>query len=150
MNLHRLGCDLCSPRRPRRPACGAGRRCDCGTGGGAGRARGRRSGRVRPMRTAAELAALEEAGRGAARVRRRRGGPSRAPPPLAGRFLEGGWRFFRDGAELHLVPFGLADADPAWDDGPEYVTDVLGGAPPGPTEERGSELATGTGDAPMQ
>ena len=111
----------------------------------------------RPRQTDhAELAALEAAERQAARERRRHGGPSRVPPPLAGRFL--GWmEVLPDGTELHLASFGLADAelrldgadDPAFTALKAEYADVLGGAPPGLPPERGMELVIETGDAPM-
>ena len=104
----------------------------------------------------AELAALEAAAREAARARRRHGGPSRAAPPLAGRFV-GGVEVLRDGTELHLASFRLADAelrlegsdDPAFAALKAEYADVLGGAPPGLPPERGMELVIETGDAPM-
>ena len=111
----------------------------------------------RPRQTDhAELAALEAAERQAARERRRHGGPSRVPPPLAGRFL-GGMEVLPDGTELHLASFGLADAelrldgadDPAFTALKAEYADVLGGAPPGLPPERGMELVIETGDAPM-
>ena len=58
----------------------------------------------------ADLAALEAADRQAARERRRHGGPSRAAPPLAGRFVDG-VEMLRDGTELHLASFCLADVE---------------------------------------
>ena len=104
----------------------------------------------------AELAALEAAERQAARERRRRGGPSREAPPLAGRFA-GGMEVLRDGTELHLASFCLADAELRLDgvDDPAFAAlkakyaDVLGGAPPGLPPERDMELVIETGDAPM-
>jgi len=104
----------------------------------------------------ADIAALEAAERQAARDRRRHGGPSRVPPPLGGRFL-GGMEVLRDGTELHLASFGLADAelrlegadDPAFAALKAEYADVLGGAPPGLPPERGMELVIETGDAPM-
>ena len=104
----------------------------------------------------AELAALEAAERQAARERRRHGGPSREAPPLAGRFA-GGMEVLRDGTELHLASFCLADAelrldgvdDPAFADLKTKYADVLGGAPPGLPPERDMELVIETGDAPM-
>ena len=53
---------------------------------------------------------LEATERLAARERRRHGGPSRAPPALDGRFLEG-VEVLRNGTELHLASFCLADAE---------------------------------------
>ena len=104
----------------------------------------------------AELAALEAAERQAARDRRRNGGPSRAAPPLAGRFA-GGMEVLRDGTELHLASFCLADAELRLDrvDDPAFAAlkakyaDVLGGAPPGLPPERDMELVIETGDSPM-
>ncbi len=63
----------------------------------------------------------------------------------------------RDGTELHLAPFCLADAELrlAGDDDPTFAAlkveyaDVLGGAPPGMPPEQGMEFVTETGDAPM-
>ena len=104
----------------------------------------------------AALAALEAAERQAARERRRHGGPSRAPPPLDGRFV-GGVEVLRDGTELHLASFCMTDAELrlAGSDDPTFAAlkveyaDVLGGAPPGLPPERGMELVIETGDAPM-
>jgi hypothetical protein len=104
----------------------------------------------------AELAALEAAERQAARERRRHGGPSRVAPRLDGRFAEG-VEVLRDGTELHLASFNVADAELrlAGDDDPAFAAlkveyaDVLGGAPPGLPPERGMELVIETGDAPM-
>ncbi len=75
---------------------------------------------------------------------------------LNGRFV-GGVEVLRDGTELHLVSFGLADAelrlagydDPAFAALKAEYADVLGGAPPGLPPERGMELVIETGDAPM-
>ena len=122
---------------------------------GAGKARSK--GWSRPVHADhAELAALEAAERQAARERRRHGGPSRVAPPLDGRFV-GGVEVLRDGTELHLASFCLADAELrlAGDDDPAFAAlkveyaDVLGGAPPGMPPERGMELVIETGDAPM-
>ena len=104
----------------------------------------------------AELAALEAAERQAARERRRHGGPSRVAPRLDGRFA-GGVEVLRDGTELHLASFCLADAELhlAGDDDAAFAAlkveyaDVLGGAPPGLPPERGMELVIETGDALM-
>jgi hypothetical protein len=74
------------------------------------------------------MPALEAAARHAARARRHQGGPSRAPPPLDGHFIDG------------VEAFAALKA--------EYV-DVLGGAPPGLPPDRGMELVIETGDAPM-
>ena len=104
----------------------------------------------------AELAALEAAERQAARARRRHGGPTRTPPLVAGRFVDG-VEFLRDGTELYLAAFCLVEAELrlAGEDDPAFATlkteyaDVLGGAPPGLPPERGMELVIETGDAPM-
>ena len=104
----------------------------------------------------ADLAALEAADRQAARERRRHGGPSRAAPPLAGRFVDG-VEILRDGTELHLASFCLADVElslsgadhPAFTALKTEYADVLGGAPPGLPPDRGMELIIETGDAPM-
>ena len=104
----------------------------------------------------AELAALEAAARQAARTRRRRGGPSRVAPPVDGRFVDG-VEVLRDGTELHLASFDMADAelrltgadDPAFAALKAEYADVLGGAPPGLPPDRGMELVIETGDAPM-
>jgi hypothetical protein len=63
----------------------------------------------------------------------------------------------RDGTELHLASFCLADAELRLEgaDDPAFATlkaeyaDVLGGAPPGLPPDRGMELVIETGDAPM-
>ncbi len=104
----------------------------------------------------AELAAIKAAERQAARERRRHGGPSRVAPRLDGRFA-GGVEVLRDGTELHLASFCLADAELllAGDDDAAFAAfkveygDVLGGAPPGLPPERCMELVIETGDAPM-
>jgi hypothetical protein len=104
----------------------------------------------------AELAALEVAERSSARERRRHGWPSRAPPLLDGRFAEG-VEVLRDGTELHLASFCLADVELrlAGDDDVEFAAlkveyaDVLGGAQPGLPQERGMELVIETGDTLM-
>jgi hypothetical protein len=104
----------------------------------------------------AELAALEAAERSAARERRRHGGPSPAPPRLDHRFA-GGLEVLRDGTELHLASFCLADVELrfAGDDDAAFAAlkvgyaDVLGGAPSGLPPERGMKLVIETGDAPM-
>ena len=104
----------------------------------------------------AELAALEAAEQQLARERRRHGGPTRAAPRLDGRFV-GGVEVLRDGTELHLASFCLADAelrlegqdDPAFTALKVEYADVLGGAPPGLLPDRGMELVIETGDAPM-
>ena len=124
---------------------------------GPGPSRARSKGWSRPVHADhATLAALEATERLAARERRRHGGPSRAPPALDGRFLEG-VEVLRDGTELHLASFCLADAelrltgadDPAFAALKVEYADVLGGAPPGLPPERGMELVIETGDAPM-
>jgi hypothetical protein len=77
---------------------------------GQGSARPRSKGWSRPAQADhAELAALEAAAREAAHERRRPDGRSRVAPSLAGRFV-GGTEVLRDGTELHLALFGLADA----------------------------------------
>ena len=111
----------------------------------------------RPVRADhAELAAREAAERLAARERRRHGGPTHPAPPIADRFVDG-LEILRDGTELHLASFRLADAelrldgadDPAFTAVKTKYADVLGGAPPGLPPERGMELVIETGDAPM-
>ena len=57
----------------------------------------------------AELAALEAAARQAASKRCRHSWPSRAAPHLPGRFINS-VEVLRDGTELHLASFLLADA----------------------------------------
>ena len=118
--------------------------------------RGAWSGWSRPAQADhAELAALEAAERQAARERRRHGGPDRAAPPVAGRFVDG-VDVLRDGTELHLASFCLADAelrltgadDPAFAPLKAAYADVLGGAPPGMPPERlppTAAVATDTG-----
>jgi hypothetical protein len=77
-------------------------------------------------------------------------------PRLAGSFV-GGVEVLRDGTELHLASFCLADAELRLEgaDDPAFATlkaeyaDVLGGAPPGLPPDRGMELVIETGDAPM-
>jgi hypothetical protein len=77
-------------------------------------------------------------------------------PRLDGRFAEG-VEVLRDGTELHLASFNVADAELrlAGDDDAAFAAlkveyaDVLGGAPPGLPPERGMELVIETGDAPM-
>ena len=102
----------------------------------------------------AELAAAEAATAQAARARRR---PGRAPAPRCiGRFADG-VEVLKDGTELHLASFCLADAelclagadDPAFSTLKVRYADVLGGAPPGMPPDRGMELELETGDAPM-
>ena len=106
---------------------------------GPGSARPRSKGWSRPAQADhAELAALEAAARAAGRERRRPGGPCRLAPPLIGRFV-GGMEVLRDGTELHLASFCLADAelrlegadDPAFTALKAEFADVPGGAPPG-------------------
>jgi hypothetical protein len=95
----------------------------------------------------AALAAMEETAWRTAQARRRHGGPSRPPSALTGRFVAG-VEVLRDGTELHLASFGLADAerrlagydDPAFAPLKAEYADVLGGAPPGLPPERGMEL----------
>ncbi len=94
--------------------------------------------------------------REAARERRRPDGRSRVAPSLASRFV-GGTEVLRDGTELHLASFGLADAELRLEgaDAPAFATlkaeyaDVLGGPPPGLPPDRGMELVIETGDALM-
>ena len=102
----------------------------------------------------AELAAAEAAHRLAARARRRPAGLS--APPCTGRFSDG-VEVLKDGTELHLASFSLADADLrlAGADDPAFAAlkveyaDVLGGAPSGLPPDRGMELELETGGAPM-
>ena len=102
----------------------------------------------------AELAATEAATAQAARARRR---PGRPPAPrCVGRFADG-MEVLKDGTELHLASFCLADAELrlAGCDDPGFAAlkvryaDVLGGAPPGMPPDRGMELELETGGAPM-
>ena len=111
----------------------------------------------RPMQADhAELAAREAAERLAAHERRRHGRPDHPTPPLTARFVDG-LEILRDGTELHLASFCLADAklrlegadNPAFASLTAEYADVLGGAPPGLPPERGMELILETGDAPM-
>ncbi len=102
----------------------------------------------------AELAAVEAATVQAARARRRSG----LPPATScdGRFADG-VEVLKDGTELHLVSFCLADAelrlegadDPAFAALKVTYADVLGGAPSGMPPDRGIELELETGSAPM-
>jgi hypothetical protein len=63
----------------------------------------------------------------------------------------------KDGTELHLASFCLADAelrlegadDPAFAELKVTYADVLGGAPSGMPRDRGMELELQTGSAPM-
>ncbi len=105
----------------------------------------------------AELAALEEAQRQAARARRHFRRPGRDPPPTPTcRFVDG-LEVLRDGTELHLASFHPADAelrlagvdDPAFAALTAKYADVLAGAPKGMPPDRGMELVLETGDAPM-
>ena len=104
----------------------------------------------------AELAAVEEAERQAARIRRRHGSPAYTETSLAGRFADG-VETLRDGTELHLASFGPADAelrlegvdDPAFAALKAEYADVLGEIPPGLPPDRGMELVLETGRAPM-
>jgi hypothetical protein len=93
----------------------------------------------------AELAATKAATVQAARVRRH---PGRPPAPrYVGRFADG-MEVLKDGTELHLVSFCLADAelrlagadDPAFAALKVKYANVLGGAPPGMPPDRGMEL----------
>jgi hypothetical protein len=102
----------------------------------------------------AELAAAEAATARAARARRH---PGRPPEPrYVGRFPDG-VEMLKDGTELHLASFCLADAelrlagadDPAFAALKIQYADVLGGAPPGMPPDHGMELELKTGDAPM-
>ena len=102
----------------------------------------------------AELAAAEAATTQAARARRR---PGRPPAPCCvGRFADG-VEVLKDGTELHLASFCLADAELrlAGADDPVFTAlkvryaDVLSGAPPGMPPDRGMELELETGGAPM-
>jgi hypothetical protein len=85
-----------------------------------------------------------------ARERRRPDRRSRVAPSLAGRFV-GGTEVLRDGAELHLASFGLADSELRLEgaDAPAFAAlkaeyaHVLDGPPPG------LELVIETGDTPM-
>ena len=101
----------------------------------------------------AELAAVEAATTQAARTRRR---PGRPPEPrCVGRFVDG-VEVLKDGTELHLASFCMADAelrlagadDPAFAALKVKYADVLGGAPPGMPPDRGMELELETGGAP--
>ncbi len=104
----------------------------------------------------AELTALEAASREAARERRRPDGRSRVAPSLAGRFV-GGTEVLRDGTELHLASFGLADAELCLEgaDAPAFAAlkaeyaDVLFCPPQGLPPDRGMELVIETGNALM-
>ena len=102
----------------------------------------------------ATLAAAEAAALQAARARRR---PGRPPEPrCVGRFADG-VEVLKDGTELHLASFCLADAelslegadDPAFAGLKVKYADVLGGAPAGMPPDRGMELELETGGAPM-
>ena len=87
-----------------------------------------------PCRTGSE-SATEAAARQAARTRRRPGLPPE--PRCVGRFADG-VEVLKDGTELHLASFCLADAelrlagadDPAFTPLKSQYSDVLGGAPP--------------------
>ena len=113
------------------------------------------SGWSRPLHADhATLAAAEAATLQAARARRH---PGRPPAPRCiGRFADG-VEILKDGTELHLASFCLADAelrlegadDPAFAALKVRYADVLGGAPPGLPPDRGMELELETGGAPM-
>ena len=115
----------------------------------------RSSGWSRPVHADhAALAALEAAQVQAARALRR---PGRPPEPYHVERFADGVELLKDGTELHLASFCLADAElqlQGTDDAAfaalkhEYA-DVLGGAPPGMPPDRGMELELETGDAPM-
>jgi hypothetical protein len=102
----------------------------------------------------AELAAVEAATRQAARARRRPGRPVESQ--CIGRFADG-VEVLKDGTEVHLASFCLADAelrltgtdDPAFEMLKAKYAGVLGGAPPGLPPDRGMALELETGDAPM-
>ena len=102
----------------------------------------------------AELAAVEAATAMAARIRRR---PGRPPEPRCFDRFADGMEVLKDGTELHLASFCLADAelqlagtdDPAFEALKVKYADVLGGAPPGMPPDRGMELELETGGAPM-
>ena len=102
----------------------------------------------------AELAAVEAATVRAARARRHPGCPPE--PRCIGRFADG-VEVIKDGTELHLASFCLADAelrlagadDPAFAALKVQYADVLGGAPHGMPPDRGMELELETGDARM-
>ncbi len=92
----------------------------------------------------------------AARARRH---PGRPPEPQCGvgRFADSdGVEVLKDGTELHLASFCLADAelrlvgadDPAFAALKVQYADVLGGAPPGMPPDRGTELETGDARMP--
>ena len=90
----------------------------------------------------------------AARARRR---PGRPPDPRCGDHFADGVEVLKDGTELHLASFGLADAElrlvgtdvPAFAALKAKYADVLGGAPHGMPPDRGMELELETGDARM-
>ncbi len=90
----------------------------------------------------------------AACARRR---PGRPPAPrCVGRFADG-VEVLKDGTQLHLASFCLADAelrlegagDPAFAALKVKHADVLGGAPPGMPPDHGMELELETGSTPM-
>ena len=101
--------------------------------------------------------ATEAAAPQAAHLRRR---PGRTPEsPCADRFTDG-VEVLKDGTELHLASFCLADAELRLDslegsDDPMFATlkaqyaDVLGGSRQGMSPDRGVELELKTGDARM-
>ena len=114
-----------------------------------------RTGWSRPVHADhAELAAAEAAQLRAAHARRR---PGRPPEPCGvGRFADG-VEVLKDGTELHLASFCLADAelrltgtdDQAFTALKADYADVLGGAPPSMPPDRGMELELETGDSRM-
>ena len=100
-----------------------------------------------------ELATLEAEHRQWARIRRHLGG---RPPPSTARFADG-TELLRDGTELHLARFGLADAmvklsgqdDPAFTAMKAEFKDVLAGPPAERPPALDMELVLETGDRPM-
>jgi hypothetical protein len=102
----------------------------------------------------AELATVEAAAVQAARNRRR---PGRPPAPhYVDRFADS-VEVLKDGTELHLASFSLADAELRLEGADDVAftalkaeyADVLGGAPPGMPPDRGMELELETGTAPI-
>jgi hypothetical protein len=102
----------------------------------------------------AELAAAEAVQLQAARARRRPGRPAELRPID---LFATGMEVLKDGTELHLASFCLADAelhltgadDPALAALKARYSDVLGGAPHGMPQDRSMELELETGDARM-